>query len=53
MKTPSIVAAGTAAMSDDGGSSRVHTTGVGAPRSLRMVTIASPMPSCVRSSSRS
>ena len=40
-------------MSDVGGRMRVHTTGVGAPRSDRIVTIASPVPSWVRSSSRS
>lgn len=40
-------------ISERGGRILVHATGVGAPRSDRTVTIASPMPSKVRAFSRS
>ncbi len=40
-------------MRESGGRIRVCTTGVGTPDSLRIVTAASPVPSWVRSSSRS
>ena len=40
-------------MSDSGARSRVHATGVGAPRSFMTVTTASPMPSDVMTSPRS
>jgi hypothetical protein len=42
-----------AAIRERGARSRVHATGVGAPRSESTVTIASPVPSDVSSSSMS
>ena len=49
--TPATSSAGP--MRESGGRIRVCTTGVGTPDSLRIVTAASPVPSWVRSSSRS
>ena len=40
-------------MRERGARRRVRTTGVGTPSSSRIVTMASPMPSCGRVSSRS
>ena len=40
-------------ISDSGARSRVHATGVGAPRSFITVTMASPIPSDVITSPRS
>ena len=51
--TRSIVSSLAGAIFDVGASMRVHATGVGAPFSESTVTTASPVPSVVRSSSRS
>ena len=52
--TVACIAAGSVgAISDSGARSRVHATGVGAPRSFMTVTIASPMPRPVITSPRS
>ena len=49
----SISAAGAGSISDSGARSRVHATGVGAPRSFITVTTASPIPSDVMTAPRS
>ena len=52
--TLAAIAAGSAGpISDSGARSRVHATGVGAPRSFITVTTASPMPRDVITSPRS
>ena len=48
-----IAAASAGPISDSGARSRVHATGVGAPRSFITVTTASPMPRPVITSPRS